>query len=184
MSSELKILYSLPSSLISVPPYLLTSTRSPFLTSNGIFFPSSLVLPVPSATMTLSIGFSLAVSGMMMPPFLTSFSSTASTRMRSPRGLTFSAILLVWFCCLFLFNQKPAAPAEGKLFPLQSPKRPYRRGHRLTDEKAFRVVHYIRTSEWLPTGLQRPGHRVVQILVGRTLHGLISFDIVSHLLSF
>ena len=37
MSSELRILYSLPSSLISVPPYLLTSTRSPFLTSNGNF---------------------------------------------------------------------------------------------------------------------------------------------------
>jgi hypothetical protein len=29
----------------------------------------------------------------MMPPFLVSFSSIASTRMRSPSGLTFSAIL-------------------------------------------------------------------------------------------
>ena len=47
MSSALRILYSLPSSLISVPPYLLTSTRSPTLTSNGTFLPSSSVLPVP-----------------------------------------------------------------------------------------------------------------------------------------
>jgi hypothetical protein len=38
---------------------------------------------------------------MMMPPFLVSFSSTASTRMRSPSGLTFNAIFIfVWllFC--------------------------------------------------------------------------------------
>src|SRR5258706_6688 len=46
ISSVLRILYSLPSSLISVPPYLLTSTRSPFLTSKGTFCPLSSVLPV------------------------------------------------------------------------------------------------------------------------------------------
>ena len=39
---------------------------------------------------SLSMGFSLAVSGMMMPPFLTSFSSSGSTRTRSPRGLRFT----------------------------------------------------------------------------------------------
>src|SRR5438105_3402909 len=94
-SSEFRILYSLPSILVSVPPYLLTSTRSPFFTSKGSFLPLSSVLPVPSATTTLSIGFSLAVSGMMIPPFLPlfSFSSTASTRIRSPTGLTFGFIL-------------------------------------------------------------------------------------------
>src|ERR1022692_131371 len=106
-SSELKILYSLPSILISVPPYLETSTRSPFLTSKGTFLPSSLVLPVPRATMMPSCGFSLAVSGMMMPPFLTSFSSTGSTRMRSPIGLTFSAIVCLLFCCLVLSELTP-----------------------------------------------------------------------------
>src|SRR5689334_21938210 len=112
MSSELRILYSLPSSLSSVPPYLVTSTRSPFLTSNGTFFPLSSVLPVPRATTRLSIGFSLAVSGIMIPPFLTSFSSTGSTRIRSPRGLTFSAI--VWFVSVgFDVNQNPAALTEG-----------------------------------------------------------------------
>ena len=35
MSSEFKILSSLPSTLISVPPYLLINTLSPFLTSEG-----------------------------------------------------------------------------------------------------------------------------------------------------
>src|SRR5690242_15601939 len=146
MSSELKILYSLPSSLISVPPYLLTRTRSPFLTSNGIFFPSSLVLPVPSATTTLSIGFSLAVSGMMMPPFFTSFSSTASTRMRSPRGLTFSAIVLVWLLLLSV-NQIPTALAVGKSFPLHCAHWPDGRNHRLANDRPLRVVQYIRTPE-------------------------------------
>src|SRR5438034_3851381 len=58
MSSEFKILYSLPFSLISVPPYLLINTRSPFLTSNGSFLPLSSVLPVPSATTSPSVGFS------------------------------------------------------------------------------------------------------------------------------
>jgi hypothetical protein len=38
---------------------------------------------------------------MMMPPFLVSFSSTASTRMRSPRGLTFSAIVQFGFVVIF-----------------------------------------------------------------------------------
>src|ERR1035437_4425617 len=118
MSSEDKILYSLPSILISVPPYLLTSTRSPFLTSNGIFFPSSLVLPVPRAMMMPSCGFSLAVSGMMMPPFLVSFSSTGSTRMRSPIGLMFSAIVC-FPCCWFVNrDQLPPHPRWEKLFLL------------------------------------------------------------------
>ena len=38
------------------------------------------------------LGLFLGGIGMMMPPFLTSFSSTGSTRTRSPRGFTFSAI--------------------------------------------------------------------------------------------
>src|SRR5829696_2683078 len=116
MSSLLRILYSLPSSLISVPPYLLTSRRSPFLTSNGTFLPLSSVLPVPSATMTLSIGFSFAESGMMIPPFFVSFSSAGSTSTRSPRGFRFTAIVL--FCCvyyLFRVKQSPQHSLPGKM---------------------------------------------------------------------
>src|SRR5579862_1033847 len=165
MSSELKILYSLPSSLISVPPYLLVRMRSPFLTSNGIFLPSSLVLPVPSATTMLSVGFSFAVSGMMIPPFFCSFSSTASTRMRSPSGLTFSAILVSLVFCWFV-NQIPTALAEGKfLFRLQRPQRPDGRGHRLTNDEPVGVVHYIRTAERLPSGLKRFSYGLIQIFV-------------------
>src|SRR6185436_4288257 len=112
MSSVPRILYSLPSSLTSVPPYLLTRTRSPTLTSKGIFLPLSSTLPVPSARMIPSVGFSLAVSGMMMPPFFVSFSSTGSTRTRSPRGLRFNAIVLQLVCCLFdcVLNQLPPHP--------------------------------------------------------------------------
>src|SRR6266496_486356 len=112
------ILNSLPSSLISVPPYLLTRTRSPFLTSNGIFFPSSLVLPVPRAMTMPSWGFSLAVSGMMMPPFLVSFSSAGSTRRRSPRGLMFSAIVwFVWFGCLMVIKSRRLSGRENFQLP-------------------------------------------------------------------
>src|SRR5436309_15908609 len=114
MSSLLRILYSLPSSLISVPPYLLTRTRSPFLTSKGTFLPLSSVLPVPRATMMPSVGFSLALSGMMMPPFLTSFSSAGSTRTRSPRGLTLIAIyvLFVLFDLVSVNQIPPHSPRE------------------------------------------------------------------------
>src|SRR6266446_3389723 len=115
MSSEFRILYSLPSSLISVPPYLLTSTRSPFLTSKGTFLPLSSVLPVPSAMMMPSVGFSLALSGMIMPPFLTSFSSAGSTRTRSPRGLRLIAICFVFgLFDLVSVESNPAALATGK----------------------------------------------------------------------
>src|SRR5213594_2117127 len=125
MSSELRILYSLPSSLISVPPYLLTSTRSPFLTSTGIFFPSSSVLPVPRATTIPSVGFSLAVSGMMMPPFLVSFSSAGSTRTRSPRGFRLMAIVVMFLFVSLLLQSTPAALAAGKkwLCRARSPRR-------------------------------------------------------------
>src|SRR5207244_11039579 len=78
-------------------PYLVTSTRSPFFISKGTFLPLSSVLPVPRATIRLSMGFSLAVSGIKIPPFLSSFSSTASTRIRSPMGLTFSVIVCHFF---------------------------------------------------------------------------------------
>ncbi len=45
--------------------------------------------PGPTATTSPSCGFSLAVSGMMMPPRTVSFSSMRRTRMRSARGWIF-----------------------------------------------------------------------------------------------
>src|SRR5690242_1179706 len=93
MSSSRIIRNCSPSILISVPPYLEISTRSPFFTVKSTFFPLSSTLPVPRATTLPSCGFSLAVSGMMIPPFFTSCSSSGCTSTRSPRGLTLTVAI-------------------------------------------------------------------------------------------
>src|SRR5437763_1272042 len=102
MSSSRMIRYDSSSILISVPPYFEISTLSPFFTVKSTFFPLSSILPVPKATTFPSCGFSLAVSGIMIPPFFTSCSSSGCTSTRSPRGLTLTAaigfrLLLGWF---------------------------------------------------------------------------------------
>src|SRR5437868_15390117 len=79
--------------LISVPPYFEISTLSPFFTVKSIFLPLSSIFPVPKATTFPSCGFSLAVSGMMIPPFFISCSSSGCTSTRSPRGLTLTAAI-------------------------------------------------------------------------------------------
>ena len=66
--------YSLSSILTSEPDYFPNKILSPAFTSRGIFLPLSPTLPLPTAITLPSCGFSLAVSGMMIPPFLTSFS--------------------------------------------------------------------------------------------------------------
>src|SRR6266851_3301027 len=88
-SSSRMIRYSLSSSFTSEPEYFPNRILSPAFTSSGIFLPSSVTLPLPTAITLASCGFSLAVSGMMIPPFLTSFSSSRSTRMRSCSGRIF-----------------------------------------------------------------------------------------------
>src|SRR5437016_8309656 len=88
-SSSRMIRYSLSSSLTSEPEYFPNRILSPAFTSSGIFLPSSVTLPLPTAITLASCGFSLAVSGMMIPPFLTSFSSSRSTRSRSCNGRIF-----------------------------------------------------------------------------------------------
>src|SRR5947207_11232939 len=55
--------------------------------------PSSFMRPLPAATTLACCGFSLAVSGMMMPPTRCSCSSTRFTRTRSRRGRTFMGML-------------------------------------------------------------------------------------------
>src|SRR6266852_5330803 len=85
--------YSLSSILTSEPEYFPNRILSPAFTSRGIFLPSSPTLPLPTAITLASCGFSLAVSGMMIPPFLTSFSSSRSTRMRSCSGRIFMVSL-------------------------------------------------------------------------------------------
>src|SRR5262249_12524948 len=63
MSDSRRTSRSSPSILNSVPPYLAKSTRSPSFTSSGWRSPFSVSLPLPTATMVPSWGFSLAVSG-------------------------------------------------------------------------------------------------------------------------
>src|SRR6478672_7399464 len=87
-SDSRKTSRSSPSTLISVPPYLLYRTSSPSLTSSGRRSPSS-TGPSPTAITLPFWGFSLAVSGRTRPLAVVSSSSIAWTISRSPRGLSF-----------------------------------------------------------------------------------------------
>ena len=68
MSLSFMISRSSPSILTSVPDHLPNSTRSPALTSSGLILPVSSRAPGPTAMTSPRSGFSLAVSGMMIPP--------------------------------------------------------------------------------------------------------------------
>jgi len=93
-SSSRMIRNSSPSSLISVPEYLPKRIWSPALTSSGNTLPSSFDLPLPTEITSPCCGFSLALSGMMMPPRMLSPYSTRRTRMRSCSGVNVFAIAL------------------------------------------------------------------------------------------
>src|SRR5688500_4437706 len=97
-SSSRMMRYSSPSILISCPEYLPNRMVSPSLTSSGCRAPSSLNLPWPVAMTLPCWGFSLALSGMMIPPTFCSPSSMRETMMRSCSGLTFMCLRLraVW----------------------------------------------------------------------------------------
>src|SRR3546814_9656835 len=60
--------------------------RSPALTSSATRLPFSSRAPGPTAITSPSCGFSLAVSGMMMPPAVFSVCSTRRTSTRSCKG--------------------------------------------------------------------------------------------------
>src|SRR5438105_2456600 len=66
-SSSRRMRYSLSSILTSEPEYFPNRILSPAFTSSGIFLPSSPTFPVPAAITLPSCGFSLAVSGRMIP---------------------------------------------------------------------------------------------------------------------
>src|SRR4051812_30122600 len=86
MSDSFMIRSSSPSIFTSVPDHLPNSTLSPVLRSIGMSLPASSRPPGPTATTSPCEGFSLAVSGMMMPPLLFSSASTRFTTTRSCRG--------------------------------------------------------------------------------------------------
>src|SRR5262249_18466897 len=90
MSLSFATTKSSPSILISVPDHFPNSTRSPTLTSSGSSLPSSPRMPGPAAMTSPSIGFSLAVSGMIMPPAVFSSSSMRRMRTRSCNGRNFT----------------------------------------------------------------------------------------------
>src|SRR3954452_21226376 len=87
MSDSFMISRVSPLTRTSVPDHLPKSTRSPTLTSSGWTLPVSSRAPCPTATTSPSIGFSLAVSGMMIPPAVFSSASTRLIRTRSCKGL-------------------------------------------------------------------------------------------------
>src|SRR3546814_160640 len=92
MSDSFMISRSSPSSLTSVPDHLPNSTRSPALTSSAWILPASSRAPGPTASTSPSCGFSLAVSGMMIPPAVFWSASMRRTTTRSCRGRNFMTI--------------------------------------------------------------------------------------------
>ena len=88
MSLSFMISRSSPSTLTSVPDHLPNRMRSPALTSSGVILPSSSRAPVPTATTSPSCGFSLAVSGMMMPPAVFFFLDARRARGRAADGIS------------------------------------------------------------------------------------------------
>src|SRR6185503_16605060 len=83
MSDSFMMIRSSPSILTSVPDHLPNRILSPAFTSSGVTLPSSARAPVPTEITSPSCGFSLAVSGMMIPPEVFSSASTRRTRTRS-----------------------------------------------------------------------------------------------------
>ena len=76
MSDSFIINRSEPSSLTSVPDHFPNKILSPGFTFIALSFPSSVTSPGPTATTSPSLGFSLAVSGIIIPPAV--FSSLSS----------------------------------------------------------------------------------------------------------
>ena len=109
------MMYSMPSSLISLPEYLPNRMRSPTLTSSATIVPSSSRLPFPTAITSPCCGFSWAESGMKMPLRVVSCSSIRFTTMRSYSGRIFIVQISNWIESVS--NGGTAAPstANGKI---------------------------------------------------------------------
>src|SRR5690606_31990766 len=89
ISLSFMIRRSSPSTRTSVPDHLPNRMRSPAFTSSGVILPSSPLMPAPAAITSPSCGFSLAVSGMVMPPGVFATCSTRLVRTRVWRGGNF-----------------------------------------------------------------------------------------------
>src|SRR5277367_6154477 len=93
MSDSFMIRRSSPPILTSVPDHFPNSTRSPALRSRGMSLPLSSRAPGPTAMTSPSWGFSLTVSGMMMPPLVLSSPPRRRMTMRSCSGRNFMALV-------------------------------------------------------------------------------------------
>ena len=89
MSSSLTTRISVPSILTSVPAYLPNNTLSPTFTVGARVLPLSSALPEPTAMTSPLMGFSVAESGMTMPPADIFSSSIRLMTTRSYSGLMF-----------------------------------------------------------------------------------------------
>src|SRR5690606_33495950 len=92
MSSSRTTRYSTPSSLTSVPEYLPNRTLSPTFTFGARRLPLSSALPSPTATTSPLIGFSVAESGITMPP-----ADIFSSSMRLMTTRSYSGLMLLMF---------------------------------------------------------------------------------------
>ncbi|MGY4592456.1 hypothetical protein ACVWXL_000202 [Bradyrhizobium sp. GM22.5] len=105
MSLSFMIKSSSPSILTSLPDHLPNSTRSPTLRSIGISLPASSRPPGPIAVISPCEGFSLAVSGMMMPPAVLSSALMAFDHDAVVKRTEFHAVLL-GFCDYFWIGNR------------------------------------------------------------------------------
>src|SRR3989442_6832949 len=108
-SDSLIRMISSSSSSTCEPVYFPYTTRSPTFSSIGTRWPFS-IRPGPTAMTSPWIGFSLAVSGMYRPPFISSVSSIGRIATRSASGKTFSFVFVavVMTCCLHLMIVEPS----------------------------------------------------------------------------
>src|SRR5699024_4905587 len=94
MSLWRTMVHSSPSTLTSVPEYLLVSTLSPTFTVMVTSLPSTMP-PGPTARTSATWGFSLALPVRMMPLLVVSSASTVLMTTRSARGIIFIILALL-----------------------------------------------------------------------------------------
>src|SRR5499426_3401397 len=157
MSDSFMIRSSSPSSLTSVPDHLPNRTRSPAFTSSATSLPASSRAPGPTATTSPSCGFSLAVSGMMMPPLVFSSPSRRRTTTRSWRGRNF--VLAMGFLCgararRALRVGRSEAPLALAMRECQRPQG-HKKCRRRSQAAAARGAKWLAVS-WLTAGPARP----------------------------
>src|SRR5271165_1031792 len=123
-SDSFMIISSSPSRRTSVPDHLPNSTRSPALRSSGCTLPSSPRAPGPTAMTSPSIGFSWAVSGMMIPPLVLASCSSRRITTRSCNGLNFMKIRPLHDRVVIRREEQEAKTRGGIIIPDTAQEKP------------------------------------------------------------